>query len=97
MLKFSLSAVAGILALVAVPAAGIGQSTPTILAARSAEHPDYTRLVLESDAFVDFSYYSVAEPRRIVLNFSDLEFAVQREVWEQLPAGVIRSIEFGRE
>lgn len=60
------------------PLTGIGQAfarqAPSILAVRVWPAADYTRVTLEHDAPIRFSYFSIKNPERLVVDIEGIEF-----------------------
>jgi len=91
---FRLIIVGGLAGLVA-STESIAQSKPTVVAARVGDHPDFTRLVLEIDGPFTFSYFTLVEPRRLVVDFPELDFALAADPLGQLPIGAIGAMRYG--
>ena len=88
-------AVVGLLALAIESRATFAQqSMPTVTGARSGLHPNFTRLVLEIDKPATFTYFIVDGPRRLVLDFAELDLAVPAKVLAGLPVGAIGAIQY---
>ncbi len=85
----------GCLAFLVAPSGGLAQSKPTVTAARVGDHPDHTRLVLEIDRPVTFSYFTLVEPKRLVVDFPELDFALAADPMGRLPVGAIGAIRYG--
>jgi len=88
-------AAAGFLAILVAPTSGAAQSEATVTAARAGDHPGRTRLVLEIDGPVEFSYFTLVEPRRLVVDFPELDFELAADPLGELPVGVIGAIRYG--
>lgn len=88
-------AIVGFLCVLAAPEAGFGQSSPTVTALRVGDHPDRTRLVLEIDGPFTFSYFTLVEPRRLVVDFSELDFDLKTDPAKRLPRGAVGAIRYG--
>ena len=64
----------GCLAVFAAPTNGFAASKPTVTKVRAGDHPDRTRLVLEIDGPITFSFFTLVEPSRLVVDFPELDF-----------------------
>lgn len=89
------AAVLGLLGAVFLPAAGLAQSEATVTAARVGDHPSHTRLVLEMDRPFTFSYFTLADPERLVIDFPELDFDLASDPLGRLPAGAIGAMRYG--
>ena len=59
-------------------------------------HPNYTRFVLEMSAEVEANLFLLNDPRRLVIDFPEVEFAIQRmEQSQERPTGVINKYRYG--
>ena len=67
----------------------------TVTGARAWQHPDYTRLVLEISAPVEFALFTLAEPRRLVIDFPELAFALAPNLFADGGVGAIADIRYG--
>jgi hypothetical protein len=81
----------GLIALVAVSSAAIALTGPTATNARAGSHPGFTRIVLEVDGPVAFSHFSAAEPKSLVIEFSDLNFALPENSLDRLSIGLVET------
>ena len=67
----------------------------TVTGARAWQHPDHTRLVLELTAPVEFALFTLAEPRRLVIDFPELAFALAPDWFADGGVGAITDIRYG--
>lgn len=65
-------------------------------ALRAAEHPDYTRLVLEMSGGAEFAMFGLTGPDRLVIDFPDLGFRLPRRPLGGEGAGIVGGVRFGR-
>ncbi len=83
----------------ALACAGLGAGTaaavPDVTQVRAWEHPSHTRLVLEISAEVEYSYFALSRPRRLVIDFPELSFALTRDSMANGPVGLVQAMRFG--
>ena len=94
------AAIARLAAAVLVPAIlaaapAVAEPPATVTGARAWQHPDYTRLVLEISAPVEFALFTLAEPRRLVIDFPELAFALASNLFADGGGGAIADIRYG--
>jgi N-acetylmuramoyl-L-alanine amidase len=82
------------LALCATAPAFAGGSI-SVTDARAWKHPSFTRLVLDVSAPVEFEIFTLAEPRRLVIDFPELSFALSPQPLGNQGVGSIEDIRFG--
>jgi N-acetylmuramoyl-L-alanine amidase len=75
--------------------AGAAGAVPDVTQVRAWEHPDKTRLVLEMSAEVEFSYFALGQPRRLVIDFPELSFALTRDSMASGRVGLVQAIRYG--
>lgn len=88
------------LTMVVLALAGAGLSSavcaaPDVTQVRAWEHPNHTRLVLEMSAEVEYSYFALSRPRRLVIDFPELSFALTRDSMAAGPVGLVQAMRFG--
>jgi hypothetical protein len=79
----------GLIALAFVSSGAFAVTGPTAYKARAGLHLGFTRIVLEVDSPVAFSHFSAAEPKSIVIEFSDLNFALPENSLDRLSVGLV--------
>ena len=87
--------VATAMAAVALCSAATAAEPPTVSVVRAWEHPTYTRLVIEVSASVDYSLFMLSNPRRLVIDFPELAFALPMAPLGSEPVGVVGAMRFG--
>ena len=65
----------------------------TVKSVRVGEHPGYTRIVVEADTGLDYTVFALDNPYRIVIDISEVNFALPR-----IPRGVglIADVRYGQ-
>ena len=87
--------VAMAMAAVALCAAATAAEPPTVSAVRAWEHPTHTRLVIEVSASIEYSLFTLNNPRRLVIDFPELAFALPMVPLGTGPVGVVGAMRFG--
>lgn len=77
-----------------VPAVVAAQSA-TVTGARAWQHSDFTRLVLELSSPIEFTLFTLAEPRRLVVDFPELTFALSPNPLGTAGVGAIADMRYG--
>ena len=91
--RFALACAVGLV--VASGLAGAAHAVPEASEARAWRHPDYTRLVIELSEQVEFSIFTLAEPRRMVVDFPELDFRLPPRPFGDGTVGVIATMRYG--
>ncbi|MCH7860242.1 MAG: N-acetylmuramoyl-L-alanine amidase [Proteobacteria bacterium] len=79
---------------VAILLTGTAWAEPTVTGVRIGEHPDKTRFVLDLDAPVDFSVFTLSAPYRVVIDLPALRWDIPAGPSEG--KGLIEDYRFGR-
>ncbi len=86
-----------LVATVFMPILGIGEAlaNPKVTTARVGDHPTHTRLVLEMDGPFTFSYFTLVDPERLVVDFPELDFDLARNPLAREAIGAIGAMRYG--
>jgi N-acetylmuramoyl-L-alanine amidase len=86
------------MAALALASAGLGtavSAAPDVTMVRAWEHPVHTRLVMEMSAEVDFLFFALSRPRRLVIDFPELSFSLTRDPMGGKSVGLVQAMRFG--
>ena len=73
---------------------GVAMAAPVATSARLGEHPEHTRFVLELTDTVDYRVFTLADPKRIVIELPDIEWRLQPRAGIK-GAGLVSSYRYG--